>query len=340
MTVLVRAASLEGYDAVATAVGLDVPRALQRVGLTPRSLQDPDALIPYLAVIHLLEHSAQAGQCPDFGQRLARRQDIGILGPLAVLLRHAPTVGEALALASRYLFVHSPAVRFEVLAVPGRAHEVDLTFALDMPQLPPRRQTIELSLGLVVQALARVCAERITPLRALFPHAQGAPLAAYAATYGCECRFGAETAAIRIAMADLQRPVSEHDPAVQALAHSYLAQHFGVPEHAVVDRVRTLVRRFLGAGQATQANIAHALSVHPRTLQRRLQAEGHYFEDVVDAIRREQLRDLLAQPEGLSLTQIALMLGYSEQAALTRSCRRWFGCTPTALRQRSAPVES
>lgn len=334
MAVLVRAASLEGFENLATSLGLDVAHALQRVGLSRRSLEDPDALIPYIAVIHLLEHSAQVGQCPDFGQRLSRLQDIGILGPLAVLLRHAPTVGEALALASRYLFVHSPAVRFDVLPVPGRAALMDLTFALDMPQLPPRRQTIELSLGLVVQGLRMVGGARIAPVLALFPHAQGASLACYGATYGCPCRFGAETAAIRIASADLQRPVSAHDPQVQAMAHGYLTQHFGAPGQPSVERVRAMVRRFLGGGQATQANIAHAMSVHPRTLQRRLQAEGHCFEDVVDTVRQEQFQALLAHPEGLSLTQIALLLGYSEQAALTRSCRRWFDCTPSAMRLR------
>lgn len=332
MTVLVRAASLEGFESLATAVGLDVDRALLRVGLNRRSLEDPDALIPYLAVIHLLEHCAQTAQCPDFGQRLSRLQDIGVLGPLAVLLRHAPTAGEALALASRYLFVHSPAVRFEVVPADGAGDQVDLTFALDMPHLPPRRQTIELSLGLVVQGLRMVGGERIAPVLTQFAHAQGASSACYAATYGCPCRFGAEVDAVRIAAADLLRPVSEHDPQVQAVAHSYLAQQFAGPDQLVVDRVRTLVRRFLGAGQATQANIAHAMSVHPRTLQRRLQAEGHCFEDVLDAIRKEQLQSLLAHPQGLSLTQVALMLGYSEQAALTRSCRRWYGCTPSALR--------
>lgn len=332
MTVLVRAASLEGYEDLATAMGLDGDRALQRVGLSRRSLDDPDALIPYMAVIHLLEHSAHAAQCPDFGQRLSRLQDIGVLGPLAVLLRHAPTVGEAMALASRYLFVHSPAVRFDVVPVDGTAAQVDLTFALDMPHLPPRRQTIELSLGLVVQGLRMVGGAHIKPLLALFPHAQSASLACYAATFGCPCRFGAEVAAVRIAGADLLRTVSEHDPQVQAVAHSYLAQQFGGPGQLVVDRVRTLVRRFLGSGQATQANIAHAMSVHPRTLQRRMRSEGYCFEDVLDGIRKEQLHSLLAHPGGLSLTQVALMLGYSEQAALTRSCRRWFGCTPSALR--------
>lgn len=45
------------------------------------------------------------------------------------------------------------------------------------------------------------------------------------------------------------------------------------------------------------------MSVHPRTLQRRLQAEGHCFEDVLDAIRKERLQSLLAHPQGLNPTQ-------------------------------------
>jgi len=40
------------------------------------------------------------------------------------------------------------------------------------------------------------------------------------------------------------------------------------------------------------------------------------------------------------VAQLAQLLGYSEQAALTRSCRRWFGQTPTALRRQRAPESS
>jgi methylphosphotriester-DNA--protein-cysteine methyltransferase len=39
----------------------------------------------------------------------------------------------------------------------------------------------------------------------------------------------------------------------------------------------------------------------------------------------------LAEP-GLYLSQIAVLLGYSEQSALNRSCRRWFGKTPRQYR--------
>jgi AraC-like DNA-binding protein len=34
----------------------------------------------------------------------------------------------------------------------------------------------------------------------------------------------------------------------------------------------------------------------------------------------------------LSLIEIAFLLGFSEQSAFSRACRRWFGKPPSALR--------
>ena len=54
---------------------------------------------------------------------------------------------------------------------------------------------------------------------------------------------------------------------------------------------------------------------------------------VMDSIRerRENAAKYLTAPE-LELSQIARMLGYAEQSAFTRSCRRWFGMTPREFR--------
>ena len=72
--------------------------------------------------------------------------------------------------------------------------------------------------------------------------------------------------------------------------------------------------------------------MHPRTLQRRAR-EGTTFEAIKDEVRRDLAQQYLSQPE-LPLTQITALLGYSEQSAFGRSCRRWFDMTP----RRSAPV--
>jgi AraC-like DNA-binding protein len=336
MTALIRSSALRGFDALCRTLGLDARQRLRLAGLPPGALADDDALIPFTALMKALESTAQAARCPDLGLRLAQRQDIGVLGPVAVLIRHAPTLGDALQLASRHVFVHSPAVHFTV-AETSDERFVDLCIAIDLPQRPPCTQTLELSLGLAAQCIRVLGQGQVRPVLAQLPHARIAPPAAYARAFGCECRFDAPLAALRIAAAELQRPLSEHDPLLQQLAQSYLDQHFGVQPQLLAQRVRSLVRRFLGDGRAAQADIAGMLALHPRTLQRRLADEGERFGDIVESVRKEQLIELLGRAPAPPLSQVALMLGYSEQAALTRSCRRWFGCPPRALGLQQAP---
>jgi len=73
--------------------------------------------------------------------------------------------------------------------------------------------------------------------------------------------------------------------------------------------------------------------MHPRTLQRRVREEGTTFEAIKDQARRDLAQRYLSQPD-LPLTQITALLGYSEQSAFGRSCRRWFDMTPRQERAR------
>ncbi|RXV64577.1 AraC family transcriptional regulator [Burkholderia stabilis] len=174
----------------------------------------------------------------------------------------------------------------------------------------------------------------VAPVVALLPHRRHGPAASYSRAYGCDCRFENSNAAIRLPASSLQCPLPDHDPMLLDMARAYLVQKFGEPRLMLSDRLRALVRRFIGVGDIGQIAIADALSIHPRTLQRRLRNEGQNFEALVDQVRRERLLALLEHPEPPRLSQVALMLGYSQQAAMTRSCRRWFGCSPTELRRR------
>ena len=334
MTILVRAAALQGYAELARACGVDPVRAMQRVRLSQSSLMDVDSLIPYVAFINLLEQTAQQSGCGDFGLRLAQAQGIGVLGQLAVLFQHAPHLGEALTLASRYTFVHSPAVRLEVLPVADQSALVDIVFSLAIPNLPRRVQTLELSLGLIVNGMRVVAQGTVQPHLVLFPHARQGPLRSYTQTMGCACVFDGPYAAVRIEAAALTQALPAHNPQLRQFAQQYLDHHFGDPAQHFGDRIRNMVRRFLCSGMGNQRDIARVLSVHTRTLQRRLAAEGLAFEDIVDTIRREQLKLLLTDARAPAMMQIAMMLGYSDVPNLYRSCQRWYSCTPVALRER------
>ncbi|EUA67508.1 bacterial regulatory helix-turn-helix s, AraC family protein [Mycobacteroides abscessus subsp. bolletii 1513] len=95
--------------------------------------------------------------------------------------------------------------------------------------------------------------------------------------------------------------------------------------------VRILIRQLLPTGAIGLGDIALHLGVHPKTLQRRLGAEGMTFAALVDQIRREAAERLLSDTD-LSLDHLSRQLGYAEQSVFTRSCKRWFGTTPSAYR--------
>lgn len=333
MTVLVRSAALLGYDELAATLGLDAAALLARFGLPLQALHDPDLLISYPAFIDLLEHSAAHGRCPDLGLRLAQAQGIGVLGPIAVLLRHAGSLGEAIALASRYIFVHSPALRLERRMVPGQADLVDVVLGIAQARLEVRPQVTSLSLGIICQGVRVLAAGRVRPRLVTLPHAPVAAPEAYLRAYGCPVRFRAAVPAVRLALADLEVEIAENDPHVRRLALGHLERPGGPAQ--LSDRVRDLVRGLLGAGRASQTEIAWALSLHPRTLQRGLAAEGTTFEQLVDDLRRDRFHELIRLPGGPGLTQIAHLLGYAEPSVLTRSCRRWYGVTPGTIRKQA-----
>ena len=100
-------------------------------------------------------------------------------------------------------------------------------------------------------------------------------------------------------------------------------------------RVSTQVARIVadGAGSSwpSLALVAKRLGLSPRTLRRRLAADGSSFSAVAADTRQELARRYVASPD-VAITEVAFLLGYSEVSAFHRAFRRWTGSTPAAFR--------
>ena len=99
-------------------------------------------------------------------------------------------------------------------------------------------------------------------------------------------------------------------------------------------QVRGVILQFLGAEDCSNEGVAAELHLHPRTLHRRLKAEGRTFQEIKDEVRRDVALYYL-QHTDLDLTHVAEKLGYAEHSVLTRSCIRWFAAAPSQLRARA-----
>jgi AraC-like DNA-binding protein len=95
----------------------------------------------------------------------------------------------------------------------------------------------------------------------------------------------------------------------------------------IATEVRKLLIELLPSGEASQQHIAVQMNRSLSTLQRQLATEGTNYKEI-----REQTRQELAEQyvrEGrYSLSQVAYLLGFSDQSNFSRAFRRWTGHSP------------
>ena len=87
-----RASKLGGLAEIAAERGAALTRSMRELGLDPAALRSPEMAIDYGAFCELLRRCATAWDLPDLGLRMARLQQIDVLGPVALVTRMERTV--------------------------------------------------------------------------------------------------------------------------------------------------------------------------------------------------------------------------------------------------------
>lgn len=326
---LIRGTALQGFSELATELGADADAILRATHLDPSAVGSHDRFLEYRAVIAALEAAARATGAGDFGRRLAHLQGLEILGPLGVAARTAPTVGAALASIERYLGVYSPAIAISVSHTDDpRAASFEWRIVASRP--PAHRQSAELALGVTCQVFRLLSGAEFTPTSLQLRHTALTAAEDYATYFGCPVEFSAERYGFRFPVSVLDQPL-DADSAVHAVVEEYLDTVVVPHAMSTVESVRRLVHSMLPTGGLDLNLICTQLAVHPRTLQRHLAKEGTSFAALVDEVRREEAERYLRET-AMPLGQLAGVLGLSEQSALTRACRRWFGMPPSQVR--------
>lgn len=324
MTELVSGAGLLHFASLVASLGGNPERLMRTHGIDPSAAGVADRLISYAAMAAVIGAAALELNCPDFGMRLGRRQGIQIMGPVAVLIRHAATVADAIEEVSHYLHHCAPP---DIVQLKRGPRSSVLILDIALRQLSCRDQMFEKGLVVSMEAFRLMLGEDFVPLRVTMRHHPLSSPETYRQIFGCRVEFAADVNSVHFPSEALSREIRGRDPTVLALAKNYLAQ-IG-PMLPLVEHVREAIHRMLQVGQADLICVARALILHPRVLQRRLAESATSFEKILDDVRREMAWELSTR--GMQVAQIANMLGYSEQSSYSRACRRWYGESPRQL---------
>ena len=329
----IRAVTLRGFAALVRELGGDAAGLLAAHGLDEdRISQGGNSFVALDVVERLMEDAAVLLDAPDFGLRLAAQQDIRILGPLAIAMENARSIGEATEFASQYLFIHSPALSLTRVPDPaGAKHVIGLLFASTTGHASP--QTLDYGLGIVHRVLTLLNGGHAYGLRnAYLPHSRLAEPAAYARFFQTEVRFDQPDALLRVPAHLMSLPVQGGNDMLRSIAAEHLRTHFVRREAPIADFVFDILDGHRGTEPVELAGVAQALRLHTRVLQRLLKAEGFTFNGIVDDVRRRRAWDLITSTD-TPFGQVAAQIGLREQSSLSRAVQRWFGLTPSQLRR-------
>jgi AraC-like DNA-binding protein len=329
MTALIKTSSLTGYPQLVRELGGNPDDLLRQMQIDPKSLDNGSAVVPYRAMINLLELTAEQLQCTDFGLRLAERQSINILGPLAVVAQNARNVGEALTEIVRFLHIYSPGVLVHLDTEIDPVHPY-LIYEMTLRPPPRQRQVIETSLGVMFKTLQMLYGPGFRPHSVLSRTEARLPQSRYQRFLGARTYFGQAHNALVLQPDCLSKPIDQHNSQLHDTMMEYVS-NMGANPLDIGKQVESSIRRLLPTQRCALPLIAEQLGMRERSLQRRLADNDLVFEDMVERARQE-LAELYLAEANMPMAQIAGLLGYAEQSSFNRACKRWYGVPPRVRR--------
>lgn len=314
--------------------GVTEEELLQSSGLSRERLADPAARISIAQAEELITRALRLTGEPALGYHLGRQLQILGHGHLGLVTMTAGTVRDALELAIRF----TP-TRTDALALHLRVEDGVASLVLE------ERVSLGRAREVIVTAVL-VAIASIGKLLMGFAHAGSAEMAFPQPRYldhlphlRGKTRFGQPEHRLCFAAEALDLPLVLADPVAQEQARLQCERDLDALRQ---DRGLFELRALLAACEQrfpSMEEMAARLRMAPRTLARRLAAQGTSYSDLLDEVRRQRA-EVLLRAESLSIDEVAERLGYSDAANFTRAFRRWTGLTPPAFRRarKAAPA--
>jgi AraC-like DNA-binding protein len=331
MEKIVRAGGIQGLDYLVEKAGFSFDQAQNYCHLADVDLNCVDEYLPYANVLQLIQYASDTYKIHDIGLRLADYQGLDFIGLLGIAIKGAGTIHDAFVIAARYIQFHTPAVNLVI----GTDHDENvekICLQIQIETFGKLPQPIEHALLHLCNIVRGLSHDLIRPLEIHIPHKPISELAVYQHYFGCNVKFNQKESAIFLDAQLAKQPLPHNNHALLDIAERELQRHIKSKERSFDLNLTAVLKQLLPTGKHTIEDTAHALKMHPRTLQRRLKKHATTFQEIRNNARKELLLELL-KSTSLSLADISLELGFSEQSVMTKHCKDWYGLTPSALRK-------
>lgn len=301
-------------------------RFAQAIGLDLQAILDPELStitiaaahaerVPAHGIVDLLQVCAAVSARPDLGIAFAAWGNLRGYGPLSLLWDHCPTFSEAIRVNQRYLHLESGAL---ATRCDEFGDEVYLSHVLLVEARYGGSQFLEATLALSMLVGRLILGESWSPTRMHFQHPAPKSLQQHHRLFRCPIEFESDRNALVVSQADLDRQTGVGNAHMLAYVERHLGSSVSEWPEDLEHQVERIISTNLAAGGATLEQVAAALGMNLRTLQRRLAALDIGYNQIVERVRRRIFNDYMNSNATPNLSEIAFRLGFKETSAASR----------------------
>ena len=267
---------------------------------------------------------------PALGLEIARHIETRHIGVLGYLAQSCHNLGEAFQ--QYYDFYR---LIYDGAPLIVHIQNSQLMIGWDVPKIFTTQITDEIALAILYQFLLQFISKQNLVIHSvMFRHEQPCNVAYYEKYFSAKVTFSQSTSCLVIPLQTLMQPIYKADETLQhLLLHQAKDQLAVLPECTALDaRIQQTILFALQQQQINIDYVSQKLGLSIRQLQRHLKKQKTTFQQRIQQIRLGSAKQYLADPH-LSLHEIALMLGYSEQSAFQRAFKQWTDQTPQNWRK-------
>lgn len=309
-------------------IEIDPAPLYKKAGIKAELLRNPNARISIQRVEALWAQAADLIDDPCFAIDMAEFWHPSQMGALGYAWLASSSLRRAFARAVRYIHVISEDLNLVVSDTPAGLKIVvdrdDSIFTL------PQQH------DLVVTIIMHMCrynfGEELIASNVSLAHAEPECSQKIKDYFRTEVVFDAPQTSLTIERKDADKRLPSGNKQIALLHDEMLMKYLvEIKQGDIVQQVESIIMENLPDGQVTDRLVASELNLSERSMQRRLKEHKTSFRYLLDSVREMMAKQYIENPVN-RMSDIAFLLGFSEQSAFSRAFKKWTGKTPVAYR--------
>lgn len=338
MTLALELPALSVLMAACSRSGSQLAAALELLPLSESTDEVAFRALPLSQIAQLLEALEQTASRQHFPFAVADAFHFDGEPALNTFLTSADSLREALRLLDWVPSIIHPSIGFVPVETQGQLAQMQVSIQDPSGHYDNLPVFVEMIMAVMWRCCCSIAGELDIQPQVHMAHAPRAALDVYRAFFGVEPQFVQPVNALCLPADVLDLRLPGRLPQAHARAEQHIRQILGQVDEAqpLRPQIEALLRQqrhLLGQGMEAVASTLH---LHPRTLQRRLRAEGSRYSELLAEVRHQLACELLREG-ALDVERISEELGFSDRRSFSQSFGQRQGQTPSAFRAACKP---